>query len=442
MIARNCNSWNDWESASTFSKKNVGAAKMFPDAWRKTTLGAIGQIRSGSTPDRSKQKAYFDGGRWPWVKTMDLTNSVVRRTDERITDQALAETSCRLFPESSVLVAMYGGLKQIGRTGLLQEASAVNQAISAIVLNQKVASPLFVLHWLNGNVDLWRSFAASSRKDPNITRDDVVNFPIALPSMNEQLRIVDVLETWDAAINTAEALVATSRRQKQDLMQGLMSGHRTFGVDVADWAYLDFNEIFERVTRKNTGGDQNVLTISGQHGLISQREYFSRVVASDDLSSYTHLSTGDFAYNKSSSNGYPMGAIKPLVAYDSGVVSSLYICFRIRPGVEADEDFFSHYFDAGMLNDEISGIAQEGARNHGLLNVSVKEFFKLKLRVPPLEDQRRIAEVLNTAQEEVRNIEGQLERLKTEKRALMADLLTGKRRIPIPANSEEAQETL
>jgi type I restriction enzyme S subunit len=115
----------------------------------------------------------------------------------------------------------------------------------------------------------------------------------------------------------------------------------------------------------------------------------------------------------------------------------LYICFRIRPDVEADADFFRHYFEAGMLNDAITGIAQEGARNHGLLNVSVKDFFKLKLRVPEIAAQRRIAEVLNAAESEERCIAQQLAKLKQEKHALMADLLTGKRRVHLPESTAE-----
>jgi len=95
---------------------------------------------------------------------MDLSNDVVDRTDERITDAALKESPCRLFPRGTVLVAMYGGFKQIGRTGVLAEESAVNQAISAIELDRAQADPMFVLHWLNGHVGLWRSYAASSRK--------------------------------------------------------------------------------------------------------------------------------------------------------------------------------------------------------------------------------------------------------------------------------------
>ena len=219
-------------------------------------------------------------------------------------------------------------------------------------------------------------------------------------------------------------------------MWGLLSGKRRFDFPTGAWQYVDFDQVFERITRKNSVSNDNVLTISGQHGLISQRDYFNKSVASANLSGYTLLERGDFAYNKSYSAGYPMGAIKPLLAYDAGVVSSLYLCFRLRSDVDANLDFFRHYFEAGLLNEEISGIAQEGARNHGLLNVSVTDFFKLRLHIPPAPVQRKVAEVINVAEAEERLFERELTRLQTEKRALMQQLLTGKRRVRLHANQE------
>jgi len=219
-------------------------------------------------------------------------------------------------------------------------------------------------------------------------------------------------------------------------MQVLLSGRRHFLRDKATWSPCDFDQVFERITRKNTVGNQNVLTISAQHGLVGQRDFFNKSVASENLQGYTLLTRGDFAYNKSYSAGYPLGAIKPLLAYDAGVVSSLYLCFRLRPDAQADADFFRHYFEAGTLNEEISGIAQEGARNHGLLNVSVTDFFKLRLHVPGLETQRRIAEVINAAEAEELSIAAQLDRLRQEKKALMQDLLTGKRRVKLHASTD------
>ena len=221
-------------------------------------------------------------------------------------------------------------------------------------------------------------------------------------------------------------------------MSGLLSGKRRFDFPTGSWRYVDFDEVFERITRKNTVFNDNVLTISGQHGLISQRDYFNKSVASANLSGYTLLERGEFAYNKSYSAGYPMGAIKPLLAYDAGVVSSLYLCFRLRADVDADLDFFRHYFEAGLLNEEISGIAQEGARNHGLLNVSVTDFFKLRLHIPPAPVQRKIAEAINVAEAEECLFEQELIRFQTEKRALMQQLLTGKRRVHLPIGKVSA----
>lgn len=412
---------------------------MIPEYWTQTTLGRIGIIKSGSTPARSKHDRYFQEGRWPWVKTMDLTNAEILATDERITDAALEESSCKLFPAGTVLVAMYGGFNQIGRTGLLLEESAVNQAISAVELDRDEVHPEYVLHWLNGNVRVWREFAASSRKDPNITRENVCEFPIALPPLAEQRRIAHILSTWDQAIATMERLLSNSKRRTRDLMASLLSGHRRFPALTDKWRYVDLEAVFERVTTKNSTNNTNVLTISAEHGLISQRDYFNKSVASANLSGYTLLNRYDFAYNKSYSAGYPMGAIKPLLEYEAGVVSSLYLCFRLRADVDADFDFFRHYFEAGLLNQEIEGIAQEGARNHGLLNVSVTDFFKLQLHIPSAPEQRRIAEVINVARAEEARLEAQVRALRQEKSALMSQLLTGKRRVKLPEAEIESQ---
>jgi len=155
--------------------------------------------------------------------------------------------------------------------------------------------------------------------------------------------------------------------------------------------------------------------------LVSQLEYFNKKVAAKDLSNYYLLHEGDFAYNKSYSKGYPMGAIKPLRLYDKGVVSTLYICFRVKDGF--DGSFYEHYFEAGLLNPEIAKIAQEGGRAHGLLNVSVKEFFKdVNIFVPQLEEQQKIADCLSSLDALIAAQKGKLDALKTHKKGLMQQL--------------------
>lgn len=260
---------------------------------------------------------------------------------------------------------------------------------------------------------------------------EMENFPVVVPPYSEQVRIAERMAVWDRAIEAVEALIANARAQKQALMQQLLSGKRRLPGFSDPWAWADFADVFGRVKTKNAEGNTNVLTISAQHGLISQVEYFNKSVASDDVRGYTLLQRGDFAYNKSYSDGYPMGAIKPLDRYDSGIVSSLYICFRLaKRGF--DHDFFRHYFEAGLFNREISAIAQEGARNHGLLNVSVVEFFETSLHIPQPDEQVAIAKVINAAEAEEQAYQAQLTALRQEKAALMQQLLTGKRRIKLP----------
>lgn len=187
-----------------------------------------------------------------------------------------------------------------------------------------------------------------------------------------------------------------------------------------EWREKKLNEVFSRVTRKNAENNQNVLTISAQYGLISQLEFFKKSVASSDVTGYYLLHKGEFAYNKSSSQGRPVGAIKPLRLYDKGVVSTLYICFKCNNPEEID--FWEQYFDAGILDSEILSIAQEGARNHGLLNISTGDFFGLNVILPTPPEMKKIAECLSSFDDVITAAENELDSLKAHKKGLMQQL--------------------
>ena len=167
-----------------------------------------------------------------------------------------------------------------------------------------------------------------------------------------------------------------------------------------------------------------MLTISAQSGLINQTDFFNKQVASKDLSNYILLKKGEFAYNKSYSAGYSFGAFKRLKFYEEGVASPLYIYFKFNDDVCSD--FFEFYFDAGQANRQIKDIVQEGARNHGLLNLSIDDFFNIKIRMPNLKEQQKIAEVLTACDDEINLLNLKLENLKKQKQGLMQNLLSGK----------------
>ena len=149
-------------------------------------------------------------------------------------------------------------------------------------------------------------------------------FKIFVPSYSEQQKIADCLSSIDSYISSINEKIEQLKAHKKSLMQKLFPQngqtvpeyrfpeYKSAGV----WKEIKFGDVFSRITERNTKNCQNVLTISAQYGLVSQYDYFHKNVAASDISNYHLIQKGDFAYNKSRSQGYPFGAIRSLRLYD------------------------------------------------------------------------------------------------------------------------------
>ena len=227
-----------------------------------------------------------------------------------------------------------------------------------------------------------------------------VKYPL---SKVEQQKIAEFLSTIDTVIKNQKETVSAWEERKKGVMQKLFSQEVRFkaddGSDFPEWEEKKLNEIAVRVTRKNKDNVTDIpLTISSADGLIDQRNFFNKVVASKDMSGYFLLKNGEFAYNKSYSKGYDFGSIKRLDLYDEGALSTLYICFTLNKN--ENSDFYQKYFDSLSWYPELQKICAEGARNHGLLNVPTNDFFQLKLYVPSSDkEQQKIADCLSSLDE-------------------------------------------
>lgn len=190
-----------------------------------------------------------------------------------------------------------------------------------------------------------------------------------------------------------------------------------------EWKSEKLGNISDRVKRKNQNLESKMpLTISGNLGLVDQVTYFSKSVSAKNLENYTLIKKGEFAYNKSYSNGYPLGAIKRLEKYDKGVLSTLYICFRFNEN--QNTEYMKQYFETSKWHKEVSAIAVEGARNHGLLNISVNEFFTILLSIPSLNEQNKIGEFFNKLDQQIELEEKKLELLEQQKKGYMQKLFS------------------
>ena len=238
---------------------------------------------------------------------------------------------------------------------------------------------------------------------PLITGTMLRDLCIQLPNDFEQQKIAEFLSTIDTVIAKQKETVSAWEERKKGVMQKLFSQEVRFkaddGSNFPEWEEKKLNEIAVRVTRKNMDNVTDIpLTISSADGLIDQRNFFNKVVASKDMSGYFLLKNGEFAYNKSYSKGYNFGSIKRLDLYDEGALSTLYICFALNKN--ENSDFYQKYFDSLSWYPELQKICAEGARNHGLLNVPTNDFFQLKLCVPSSDkEQHKIADCLSSLDE-------------------------------------------
>lgn len=300
--------------------------------------------------------------------------------------------------------------------------------VRLLVLSPKI--PLdgqFITEYINFR----KPFFYESTGVPQLTAPQIASTQIVFPPLTEQQKIAEVLGTWDKAIEKQIQLIKKLELRKKGLMQQLLTGKKRLPGFSGEWRKVKLGDICERVTRKNTEDNKNVMTISAQRGFVVQTDFFNKSVASETLESYYLVLKDEFCYNKSYSNGYPMGAIKRLSEADKAVVTSLYICFNVKSRIRVSIDYLSFYFDNGGLNRGLTKIANEGGRAHGLLNVTPTDFFGLAFNIPSFEEQTAIAQVLTTADREIELAQQKLELLRQQKRGLMQQLLTGKKRVKL-----------
>ena len=206
------------------------------------------------------------------------------------------------------------------------------------------------------------------------------------------------------------------------------------------WEQRKLGDAFERVVRKNTNNESRLpLTISAQDGLVDQITYFNNRVASRDVSNYYLVYNGEFAYNKRTSDGYPFGAVKRLDWYEKGVLSTLYIVFALKHPEKDDSDFMTVFYDTDRWHRGVAERAAEGARNHGLLNISADDFFDIDTTMPEDKvEQEKIGRLLKKLDTLITLHQRKLEKLVQIRKAFAERCFLQRRKEFVMAFTKEA----
>lgn len=411
---------------TTYKQTELG---LIPDDWEVNRFTDIAELIHGF---QFREEHFAENGRFGVIKIGNLTYQ------GNISLDNLSKSDCeginnyeRLFlRRGDILMALTGGtLGKMSIFNLEENRYLQNYRVGKFEPNEKsiknyiyyLLSSTYVQKRIEDNVN--------EAAQPNFGKQDFDKIKIPLPPLPEQKKIADCLSTWDNAIEKQSQLIELHTQRKKALMQKLLTGKKRLPGFSDEWKEVKLGDLFEKINRKNEEGNTNVVTISAQRGFVKQTDFFNKSVASETLDNYSLIYHGEFCYNKSYSNGYPLGATKRLIAFEKAVVTTLYICFKIKDQKKSNGSFFEQFFEANSLDRSLIKIAQEGGRAHGLLNVSLSDFFNIKIKLPPIEEQTAIAEILAAADRELQLQKEKLAQLQAQKKGLMQVLLTGKKRL-------------
>ena len=313
-----------------------------------------------------------------------------------------------------------------GANGVSNYDGIVSPAYTVLMPTEEIDNQYFAALFKTSNlINEFRKNSQGLTSDTwNLKYPQIRPIRLYIPSLQEQNKISSFIGTLEERIGKQRQLVDALKKYKRGVFEAIFS--RTLRLmprtSQSEWTAFKLSDFATRITRKNNGATDIPLTISAQYGLIDQRDFFSKVVASTDMSGYYLLHRGEYAYNRSTSNDYPFGSIKRLDLYDKGAVSTLYLCFAIKEEVVLS-DFARWYFESSQWYRGVNEICAEGARNHGLLNVPTDGFFNTVHILPSdIEEQSRIAAFLSRIHEKVIQAQEELDELNSLRKGLMQQL--------------------
>ena len=395
-------------------------------SWEQRKLGDIGKARSGvGFPDADQ------GGLTgvPFFKVSDMNsdgnenemtvaNNYV--TAEQIADHRwspITELPAIFFAKVGAAVML--NRKRLCRFPFLLDNNTMAYSLSPTKWDADFAKALF------GTVDLTSLVQVGAL--PSYNAGDVESMEIYLPSLLEQEQIGAYFNHLDNLITLHQRKFEKLTNVKKSMLEKMFPQNGSSYPEIRfkgftdPWEQRKLGELVDRVVRKNTNNESTLpLTISAQYGLVDQITYFNNRVASRDVSNYYLVLNGEFAYNKSTSDGYPFGAVKRLDLYEKGVLSTLYIVFAPKKEQQIDSDYLTVFFDTDRWHKGVAERAAEGARNHGLLNISAEDFFDIDLSVPKdIVEQKQIGAFIRQLDNLITLHQRELEKLQNIKKSML-----------------------
>lgn len=337
----------------------------------------------------------------------------------------------KVRPNDLLLTIVGAGTGNVAVVPDWLDGANITQTTARIAVDSERNDPTYVKALLEsrlGQNAVYRAIKGGAQPGLNIADVEIFEFPY--PPLPEQRRIAEIMSAWDGAIETVEALIANARTQKLALMQSLLTGKKRLPGYSGEWSYAAIGDVAKEVSERGLAhADYPVLSCSKYDGMVMSLSYFNKKVYSDDTSNYKVMRRGTFGFP---SNHVEEGSIGYQDICDVGIVSPIYCVFRATDQIE--DGFLYKLLKTDRYRQIFAAATNASVDRRGSLRW--KEFAKIKVPLPSLDEQRVINSVIETAEANEKGFAAQLAALRQEKSALMQQLLTGKRRVKITEEEE------
>lgn len=370
---------------------------IIPKEWQVKRLGDLcNDISSG------RNKTRIESGRYPVYGS----TGIIGMTDNY------------QYEGNKILVARVGA-----HAGLVSMASGKYDVSdnTIIVQNKDCYSTYFAYQQLIAS-NLNKMIFGSGQ--PLITSRMLKRLFVLFPEIEEQNRINNVLQLWDSAIENQSELIKKLTLRKRALMQQLLTGKKRLPEFSGEWKRVSLKSFATEVSVKNKENkDYNVLSCTKYDGLVPSLEYFGKQIYSNDLGNYKIVPMHHFAY---ATNHIEEGSIGYQSKYEYGLISPMYTVFKTDKDV-IDDIFLFAVLKSHHLTYLYQSMMEGSINRRGGLRWD--SFSTIKIDLPPLNEQKAISAFLKDADKEIELANEKLASLQSQKRGLMQQLLTGKKRI-------------
>ena len=384
--------------------------KEYKDSWESKKIKELAYITMGQSPNG---ESYTNDSR----ETI-LIQGNADIINEEVVPRVYTSSPTKMCEIGDIILSVRA---PVGEIGISQYRACIGRGVCSIRTNN-----MFLYHFLSKMRDnkTWKRLSQGSTFE-SINGDDIKETQVNIPlNTEEQIKISNFFDTINKKVNLQKEKINLLKEQKKGYMQRIFSQELRFkdvnGKKFPKWESISLNNFASKITTKNKDLTvKNVISNSAKNGLISQKDFFDKEIANqENIDGYYVISNGDFVYNPRISSDAPYGPINIYKGLEDGVVSPLYMCFRVK---DINKEYLLHYFKGSLWYKYVYMFGDSGAR-HDRVSIKDSTLLRMPILVPSSPEQDLIANFLSTLQDKIDVEEKKLTLLQKQKQAFMQQM--------------------